>query len=164
MAIERYVHSLWPHHSLDAIAVGAALYGLYLCLALFCVAWFRSRPRGAVTPFVVCAALAAGLVYVSGLAHEEPRPFVVLGVAPLVPHGTDNAFPSDHSAAAAYAATLAAFIDPPVGAAAWVVTVALGAGRVYCLLHTPLDVVAGWVLGAGPAVMAAIWWKRNRSS
>jgi len=162
MAIERYVLSLWPHHSLDAIAAGAAQYGLYLCLALFCIAWFRSRPRGAVIPFVVCAALAAGLVYVSGLAHVEPRPFVVLGVTPLVAHGTDNAFPSDHSAAAAYAATLAAFVDPPVGVAAWLVTVALGAGRVYCLLHTPLDVVAGWVIGGAPAFMAVLWWKKRR--
>ncbi|HEY7994620.1 MAG TPA: phosphatase PAP2 family protein [Candidatus Eremiobacteraceae bacterium] len=162
MAIERYVHSLWPNQSLDAIAAGAAQYGLYLCLALFCVAWLRSRPRGAVIPFVVCAALAAGLVYVSGLAHDEPRPFVVLGVRPLVPHGTDNAFPSDHSAAAAYAATLAVFVDPPVGAATWLVTVALGAGRVYCLLHTPLDVVAGWVIGTGPGLIAVIWWRRNR--
>lgn len=162
MAIERYAHSLWPNHLLDAIAAGAAEYGLYLCVALFCVAWFRSRPRGTVMPFVVCAALAAGLVYVAGLAHEEPRPFVVLGVAPLIPHGTDNAFPSDHSAAAAYAATLAVFVDPPVGAAAGLVTVALGAGRVYCLLHTPLDVVAGWVIGGGPAVIAVIWWRRGR--
>ena len=162
MTIERYLHSLWPLHALDALAVGAAQYGLYACLGLFCLAWLRKRPPGALVPFAACAALAVVGIFAAGLAHEEARPFVVLGVTPLVPHGTDNAFPSDHSAAAAYAATLALFIDPPLGVAAWVVTVALGAGRVYCLLHTPVDVVAGWAIGAGSAVLAALWWKRSR--
>ena len=162
MAIERYLHSLWPLHTLDAIAADAAQYGLYLCLALFCVAFFRIRPKGAVVPVLAGAAVAAVCVFLAGLAHVEQRPFVVLGVAPLVPHGTDNAFPSDHSAVAAYAATLAAFIDPPLGAAAWVITIALGIGRAYCLLHSPGDVIAGWLIGGVPALVAIAWWKRKR--
>lgn len=161
MAIERYFHSLWSSHTLDAIAAVAAQYGLYLCLALLCVAWFRKRPQGAVVPFFAGAAIAALCVFISGLAYVEQRPFVVLGVAPLVPHGTDNAFPSDHSAVAAYAATLAAFLDPAIGAIAWIVTIALGVGRAYCLLHTPGDVVAGWFIGALPALAAALWWRKR---
>ena len=162
MTIERYFHSLWPLHTLDAFAAGASQYGLYLCLALFCVAWFRTRPGGAVAPFLAGAALAAVGTFLAGLMHVEQRPFVVLHVTPLVPHGIDNAFPSDHSAAAAYAATLTAFVDPPVGAAAWVVTIALGFGRAYCLLHSPVDVVTGWAIGALSAIVAAYWWKRKR--
>lgn len=164
MAIERYFHSLWPLHALDAIAADAAQYGLYVCLALFCAAWVRKRPERAVVPFVAGAALAAVCVFLSGLAHVEQRPFVVLGVTPLVSHGPDNAFPSDHSAAAAYASTLTSFVDPPLGAAAWFVTAALGVGRAYCLLHTPSDVVAGWLIGGVPGLLAVWWWRWMRVS
>src|ERR1700687_645686 len=115
MAVERYFHSLWANHSLDVIAAGAAEYGLYCCFAFAFTAWFRRRPRGAVLPFAVGAAAAAAAVWIAGSVYQEQRPFAVLGVAPLVAHGLDNAFPSDHSAAAAYAATFASLVDPAFG-------------------------------------------------
>jgi undecaprenyl-diphosphatase len=98
---------------------------------------------------------AAAAVWIAGSVYHEQRPFVVLGVAPLLPHGIDNAFPSDHSAVAAYAATFACFLDPLFGVLAWVFAIVLGVGRAYCLLHTPLDVIAGWMIGGVPAIVAA---------
>ena len=156
MDIERYFHTLWTNQTLDAVAAVAAAYGLYVVLACAAAAWVRGRPRGTVLPFALGAAACAAIVWIAGALHDETRPFVALGVAPLVPHGVDNAFPSDHSAAAAFAATAAVFLDPLLGIAAWIATLALGIGRAYCLLHTPGDVIAGWVIGALPAIAAGL--------
>ena len=162
MAVEQYLHSLWSNRPLDAFAAFAAVYGLYFCVAIAAVAWIRLRPRGILVPFLVAALASTGAVLIAGALYHEQRPFVALGLRPLVPHGTDNAFPSDHSAVAAFASTFALFVDPPLGFAAWSVTVVLGAARSYCLLHTPVDVGAGWLLGALPALAAGLIWRRRR--
>jgi undecaprenyl-diphosphatase len=164
MDAERYFHGLWTMQPLDALAEFAAVYGLYVVCAIAAFAWLRRRPKGALAPIVVGAVVAAAIVWIAGAVYQEQRPFVVLGVTPLVPHDADNAFPSDHSAAAAYAATIAFFIDPALGAGAWIAAAAVGVGRAYCLLHSPDDVVAGWLIGALPAVAAGAYWKKRRAA
>jgi undecaprenyl-diphosphatase len=161
MALERFFHSLWSLAALDAFASAAAQYGLYACIAAAAAAWLRRRPHHIVIPFLAGAAGAAVLNVLAGLIHYDPRPFVALHVAPLVPHGIDNGFPSDHSAAAAYVATFATILDPAFGALAWSATVVLGVARLYCLLHNPQDVMAGWIIGTAPAIAAGLYW-RNR--
>jgi undecaprenyl-diphosphatase len=161
MAVERYFHSLWSIRPLDSLAAGAAVYGLYVCIAIAAVAWIRLRPRGSLLPFLLGAVACTAAVLIAGAVHHEQRPFVVLGFRPLVPHGNDNGFPSDHSAVAAFASTFALFIDPPLGLAATIVTIVLGAARSYCLLHTPADVVAGWLLGSLPALAAGLIWRKR---
>lgn len=161
MALERHFLSLWPNGPLDAFAAYAAQFGLYVCIAIAIIAWARRRPRGLLIPLALAAVVAAAAVWTAGAVHQEARPFMVLGVAPLVPHNADNAFPSDHSAAAAYVSTAALFIDPAYGIAAWVFAAVLGVGRLYCLLHSPIDVLAGWILGGVPALIAGGYWRRN---
>ena len=162
MAIESYFHGLWGRPVIDAIAVAVSRYGLIVCFLALGVAWLRRRPHGAVLPAIAAAMCCGVALWVAGLVYQEPRPFVALSVTPLLAHAADNAFPSDHSVAAAYAATLTGFIDPPLGIIAWLVAIVLGLARTYCLLHTPLDVIAGWVLGAAPAAAAGVWLRTKK--
>ena len=161
--IETYFHSMWGHPFLDASAAYAARFGLIPCVAALAVAWLLRRPRGSIVLMIAAAVAAFGAVVVAGLAYHEARPFVALGVTPLVSHTPDNAFPSDHSAVAAYAATFAAFFDVRLGVVAWAGAIVLGLARMYCLLHTPVDVAGGWVLGALPAAIAGFLWKKRRT-
>jgi undecaprenyl-diphosphatase len=163
MAVEQYFHSLWSNRSLDSFAVAAAVYGLYVCIAIAAMAWIRLRPRGSLLTFLFGAIVSAAAVLIAGALHHEQRPFVVLGLRPLVAHGNDNGFPSDHSAVAAFVSTFALFVDPPLGYATWVVTILLGAARSYCLLHTPVDVIVGWLLGSLPALVSGLIWRRRRT-
>lgn len=152
MSLERFVLSLWSHPTLDAFAVAVADYGLYVCAALFVAALFRARLRAVVFPLAIGAAAAAVLDVLAGWLHHDVRPFVAMHVAPLIPHVADNGFPSDHSAVAAFLATMTWVFDRRLGAASWVMTVLLGAARIFCLLHSPLDVVVGWTVGFLPAL------------
>jgi undecaprenyl-diphosphatase len=113
--------------------------------------------------------LAIGLIStavldsVAGIAYHDQRPFVTLGVAPLVAHTADNGFPSEHSAAAACIGVAALFIDVPLGVVACVIAAALGIARLYCLLHSPVDVLAGWAIGALPTLVAGLWRGRAKT-
>ena len=162
MAFERYLHGLWSAGWLDLLASVFAAYGLYVCVLLLGVAWLRRRPRGVLLPFIIGAAVAVAIDALAGAVYHDTRPFVVLGVAPLIAHGVDNGFPSDHSAAAAFIAIATLFIDIPFGVLACLVAFAIGIARLYCLLHSPADVIAGWAIGALPALVAGLWWKRKR--
>lgn len=160
MTVERYLHGLWSAVWLDQAAALTADYGLYVCAFLLLVAWLRRRPSGVLLPFAIGAICAIALDAIAGIVHHDQRPFITLGVAPLIAHGVDNGFPSDHSAAAAFIAVTTLFIDAPLGVLACVVAFAIGIARLYCLLHLPVDVIAGWVIGATPAVVVGVWWRR----
>jgi len=163
MTFERYLHGLWSAGWLDRCAAATAEYGLCASAAVLLVACLRRRPTGFVLPFAIAAIVAIALDAIAGLAYHDQRPFVMLGVSPLVAHGIDNGFPSDHSAAAAFIAVALLFIDVPLGFVACTIAVALGIARLYCLLHWPIDVVAGWTVGALPALVAGLALRRART-
>jgi membrane-associated phospholipid phosphatase len=79
----------------------------------------------------------------------EPRPFMVLGIEPLVIGDTDSSYPSGHAlivGTGAYASLhLPLYLRIPLLLEALLVSY----GRIYVGLHWPLDVVAGWLLGIG---------------
>jgi membrane-associated phospholipid phosphatase len=164
MAIERFFHGLWSNGTFDVLASIAAQFALYACVAVAALAWLRRKPERLLLPAVIAGVVVVLLDLLAGSIFHEARPFIRMGVTPLVPHDNDNGFPSDHSAAAAFVATIALFIDPALGVVAWLFAFALGIGRTFCLLHTPLDVVAGWAIGAVPACAAGLFWRRARRS
>lgn len=99
-------------------------------------------------------------------AYHRPRP-------DLVPHGSyvySASFPSGHSTMAAATfltlATIVASLEPRRATKALCYAMALGLmimvgfSRVYLGVHWPSDVLAGWSLGAGWALLA--WIVLNR--
>jgi undecaprenyl-diphosphatase len=121
----------------------------------------RRGARGAVAA-LAAAALALAVGQVISHLWAEPRPFVTHPrlVHPLVPHGADASFPSDH-ATAAFAIAAAIWLRwRLVGAVALVLAAALAVGRVAVGVHYPDDVVAGAVLGIAAA--GALWWEPLR--
>ena len=95
------------------------------------------------------------------LALRSQRARCVSLAAPLIGHTADNGFPSDHSAVAGFVAAALWFIDAPSAAVATLAALAIGVARVYSAVHFPLDVAAGWILGAIPAVIAMLLWRKR---
>ncbi|WP_157270182.1 phosphatase PAP2 family protein [Azohydromonas aeria] len=144
----------------DLTALGShGVLGLLL-LGVASFLFLAGRRRTAVS--VLAACLSGALL--SDLLKDlfgRPRP-------DLVPHGAyvlTPSFPSGHALLAALVyLTLAALVARQltrrrlrlhVMACAVVLTVLVGASRVYLGVHWPSDVLAGWIIGAA---WALAWW------
>jgi undecaprenyl-diphosphatase len=136
------------------------------------VAGFLALDRKAHAALFVVVAVGSGMLLSTLLkmGFDRPRP-------DLVPHGAlvyTASFPSGHSmlSAAAYL-TLGALLARVqarrvlklyVLGLAILLTVAVGASRVYLGVHWPTDVLAGWAIGAAWALLcwaAALWLQRR---
>lgn len=101
------------------------------------------------------------LVSASAVCHllkvliGRPRPELWPGLSALPP---DAAFPSAHATqamavAVALCCLLPASMRPVVGGVLIVLAALVGVSRLYLQVHWPSDVVAGWLLGAGVALL-----------
>ncbi len=150
-------------------AVWIAQYAIAGSLIAVIVAWLRNPRRFEPLLFGLGAGVAFLLTLIAAQAYQHPRPFVVMHVSPLVAHPNDNGFPSDHSVVAAYIAGYLLWLDLPVGVCAVALALLIGVARVVCLLHWPVDVAGGWLIGIAAAViarslLARIFTKTSRSA
>jgi undecaprenyl-diphosphatase len=136
------------------------------------VAGFLALERKTHAALLVVVAVGGGMLLSTLLkmGFDRPRP-------DLVPHGSivyTASFPSGHSMLAAVAyltlGALLARVQPRLLlklyllGLATLLTVAVGASRVYLGVHWPTDVIAGWAIGAAWALFcwaAALWLQRR---
>ncbi len=130
---------------MDSFAIFCAAY-LYIVTPLAVAIAFarhtspvrRIMIAHAVIVLVASVVLAKG----GGAIVNDPRPFVVMHTHPLVAHGPDNGFPSDHTLLVFGCAFGLLAYNRLLGIALCVVGALVGWGRVATLLHHPLDVFA----------------------
>lgn len=101
--------------------------------------------------------LAEVFTQIGAAIYNDPRPFVVEHVHPLIAHAPDNGFPSDHALLAAFLVVCVLFTR------AWLamLLVALLAvlvdwARVGAGIHHPVDVIGSAVFVALGAVVALV--------
>jgi undecaprenyl-diphosphatase len=132
-----------------------------LTLMVLAVAGFLAMSRKGHAALFVLLSVAGGVLLSQAVkwAYARPRP-------DLVPHGAEvysASFPSGHSMMSAVVyLTLGALLARTLSdmavrsyilAVAVVLTVLVGASRVYLGVHWPTDVLAGWALGGAWALM-----------
>ena len=137
------------HSFFDVVAIFGAEY-LYLLLLLVALVWYLKQPRAAQKEMVVWGIVALPvmllLLVAAGHIYFDPRPFVVDHFQPLIPHGPDNGFPSDHTLLCSATAAIVWLQDRRWGAVLWLLTALVGASRVYTGVHHSLDIVASAVM------------------
>lgn len=106
--------------------------------------------------------LSFALSRIAGALYYNPRPFVVNGTEPLIPHAPDNGFPSDHTLLFAALAAIAWHFDKRVSVGLWIAAVGVGAYRVYASVHHPLDILGSIgiaLIGTSLAyaIISALW-------
>ncbi|MBV9469545.1 MAG: phosphatase PAP2 family protein [Abitibacteriaceae bacterium] len=130
------------------IIFGAKYLFAIILLGAAALAW--RIPREQRTLYFCLAALAGVLATIltksAGALYFDPRPFTH-GVVPLIPHAADNGFPSDHTVLSVTTALLCYGVNKKVGAGLLGLAVLVGTSRVLVGINSPLDVVAGAVIG-----------------
>jgi Membrane-associated phospholipid phosphatase len=106
--------------------------------------------------FIKISILALPISYALGLLarmlYDNPRPFVVDGVTPLIEHVADNGFPSDHTLLVSSLAAICTIYNKKVGLIMWTITLVVAVSRVKVGVHHLLDVSASILIS-----IASVW-------
>lgn len=153
----------------DVTALGGNLVTIFITLAS--AGYLALQRKGRAALFVLLA-VSSGILLGSTLkgVFERPRPELVEHAMTVY----SSSFPSGHAMTAGivYLTLAAVFIRFEdrrrlklyLLSLAVLVTLAVGASRVYLGVHWPSDVIAGWAAGAAWAVLwwcAALWMQRK---
>lgn len=135
---------------MDNLIIFAAKYLIFIIvlLALVVGLQLKDKRRWQFMASVVAAGILAVVFSRSaGKIYYDPRPFVVENIKPLIAHGADNGFPSEHTILAATLSMIIYFYKRKWATTAFILTLLVGAGRVLAHVHSPIDILGGLALG-----------------
>ena len=101
-------------------------------------------------PIAFLVALVAGQLF------YDTRPFVAEHVEPLIPHGADNGFPSDHTLFAMVAAATIFVYRRKLGVFLGILAVLVSVSRVFAKVHYPIDIMGSIVISVAATCIAWI--------
>lgn len=142
----------------DGLVLPIVLVGVYMLLRIPKGERYKAYCR------ILLAGLTAYLVAKLAATIYQPaelRPFELLGVSAGAAYLNNPGFPSDH-VLFCMAITLAVWFETGHKKVAFlllVATIAVAAGRVLALVHTPLDVIGGFIIAC-----AGIPWYLQRDN
>ena len=154
------------------LALFLAEYLPYILGLGFLMLLFEERGRRRFLWFletVLVLILARGIV-VEAIAyfHPRPRPFELLGFAPILTEPATNSMPSGHAALFFALAMVVFFMSRRWGVAYFICAAAVGLGRIFAGVHWPTDILAGAAIGVLSALFvhllfAPSWRRLNRA-
>lgn len=134
---------------MDALIVFCAKYLYLICIALFFVALWKLDAKKRIDAILLSVfsfpfALLVGKI----LNHliQDPRPFVVEHVTPLVAHAPDNGFPSDHTLLTMTIAAIIFAYNKKFGSILFILALLVGVSRVLAKIHHPLDIIGSTLI------------------
>ncbi len=138
---------------LDYVVVFSAKWLIWLALAAFAIAVWRSKSLRTRAYFFSLAALGAILsrgifAEIVRYARYNPRPFEELGIDPLFGQYATASFPSGHVAFLFPIALAAWKYNKKLGIWLIAATILMGISRVIAGVHWMTDIAAGFLVGA----------------
>jgi undecaprenyl-diphosphatase len=95
---------------------------------------------------------------------HDPRPFVAGHFTPLIPHGADNGFPSDHTLFASFMAWLLLTYSRKLGIIALTVTALMGLARMAAGVHHSWDILGSFAITWVSVLVVSrlyVWYAAN---
>src|SRR6266702_1148565 len=116
---------------MDSIVVFCAKYLIFFIGLISIYTWYKTKKRREfVIAIILAIVIALVLTKLAGALYFHPRPFVVENIKPLIPHGNDNGFPSEHTVAAMTLTAVIYFYRKKYAAAALLLALLVGLGRI----------------------------------
>ena len=136
---------------MNNLIIFGAKYLIYMLL-LGAAFYFFTLEKKRRKELLIFAAIVLPSAYVlakiSALLYWDPRPFVVGGFVPLIPHAPDNGFPSDHTLLVSAVALVVFAFNKKVGSAFLLLALVVGFSRVLAGVHHAVDVFGSLVFAA----------------
>ena len=98
---------------------------------------------------------------ISSLLYYDQRPFVIGNFIPLIPHISDNGFPSDHTLLASAVASVILFFNKKIGIGLFALALIVGISRVLAGVHHAVDVLASCVIAVVVSYLVNRWIMRR---
>lgn len=134
---------------MDTLIIFCAKYLLIFVVLGLIGAWIWA-PRDKKLQFFVTTVLsgivAFGLARLLSSVWYDPRPFVNSHIQPLIQHAADNGMPSDHALFTMTLTVVTWFFSKKFAFGMLVLTVLVGIARVLAHVHSPVDIIASWVI------------------
>ena len=128
----------------DFVVIFFAKYAVFIIVA-FAVGYWLTLPKKQKIQMLVFGVFVATIAFlltrIGGALYYDSRPFVSMGVDPIIPHADNNGFPSDHTALAFTAAATMFYMNKKLGILTLVVAILVGASRVLGYIHSPIDIL-----------------------
>lgn len=123
--------------------------------------WLLGMPKRIVKFFYAIFTVGGAYLVTAIIKHvvQNPRPFVVLQDTKILFTDTGYSFPSSHAGAFAALATVIYFHHKPAGILFGIAAVLISIARVIGGVHYPLDIIVGWGIGIGVAILMNRLWK-----
>ena len=136
---------------MDNLVIFLAKYLIFIVVLMVFGAWFQAKAKirwqlGLSVFLAIIVAIILGRL--AAKLYFHPRPFITNGTVPLIAHGNDNGFPSDHTLVAATLAAVVYFYHRRLGIILMVLALLVGVGRVWAHVHWPIDIAGGLIIGA----------------
>ena len=136
---------------MDNLIIFSAKYLIFILVLIILLVWLKSsaKMRWQFAAAMVLAGIAAfALSRITGALYYHPRPFVAQHITPLISHGSDNGFPSEHTLLAMTLSTVVYYYRRRLAAGLFGLTLLVGISRVLAHVHSPIDILGGLLLGA----------------
>lgn len=142
---------------MDMFIVFCAKY-LIIVVGLFALSYWLTLPRKQKTEVLIMGAITGIVAFIlakiGSAMFVDPRPFVSDGVTPLFAYTADNGFPSDHTLVGMVITMALLSVSRKWAVNLFVLTIIIGASRVFAGVHHPIDIVGGILFGALGGVTA----------
>ena len=142
---------------------------VFLFSPVIALYFFHKAPGGTKFDIATFAFFSLPLTFILSLVAKElyfnPLPFVVGGFEPLIPQDPSNGFPSDHTLLLAAIASIFTFVykNKRVALVLWIITLLVGAARMYVGVHHSVDIVGAILIALVSAytVHAVMLWRKR---
>lgn len=138
------------------------LFAQYLFLLSLAIAilYFLKTKRSIKIKLLILTSIAFPLSYliarISGYFINDPRPFVVEHITPLIPHAADNGFPSDHMLLTMTIASVVFVYNRRLGIILTVIAVCVGIARIMAQIHHFYDILGSIVISVGATYISVL--------
>ena len=136
---------------MDGVIIFFIKYVVFIIVAIAAVYWLTLPKKQKIQMLVfgiTVAVVAFILTRIGSALYYDARPFVDMGIEPLVPHDNNNGFPSDHSALAFAVAAAVFYMNKKIGAGVAALALLVGLSRVVGHIQSITDILGSIIFVA----------------